>query len=201
MPPVTQKLIAAIVGVLLLVGGTGFMIYSQMEENAGIVAEIDGINNEIQGHDAVIATRESKKQLRDAQDQVFKQLVEILPQYSERQEEKIFEAVTQYSSIARLQFKGIIADPGKGGTTQPSGGPKPGAATPADFTRTQLTVRLQGTYFNFLKFLNRVENHESFLRVDEVSLSPLAQQSADASPDQKELAITVRISTFAYVTK
>jgi len=202
MPPVTQKLLAAIAGALLLLGGLGYLIYDQMDQNAMIQTEIDGIDAEIQGLDAIIATRDSKKALRDAQDQVFRQLVEILPQYSERQEERIYEAVTQYGSVAKLQFRGVVVGLRPPSGPAPAGGPQPaGQAAPKDFAQTELTCRFEGTYYNFLKFLNLVENHESFLRIDEVLLSPTGAQPVDANPDQKELQIRVKISTFAYVSK
>jgi hypothetical protein len=211
MPPITQKLIAAVAVFVVVIGGLGAGIYAKSGENGEISEDVERLRGEIAGLDAIIATREQKKKHRDAQDEVFKELISVLPQYSERQEERVYEAVTSYGSLAKIRFGGLVPKPvqvmpppgAAPPPTAPGAPPKPpgaGGAPPTDFTQTELTLRFEGTFHNFLRFINMVENHESFLRVDTIQLTPL--RPADGpQPEQLEVSIVVRISTFHYVAK
>jgi hypothetical protein len=203
MPPVTQKLIAGVAIFLVILGGLGAGIYAKTNENAEIAAEIEKIQAEIQGFDAIIATREEKRKQREAQDDNFKELVAILPQYSERQEERVLESITSYASVAKLKYKGLVpvtvVAPTKGAAA-PQGPPRPGQPKSADFSQTQLTVRFEGTFFNLLKFLDMIEKHDSFLAVESIQLSPMGAKEGP-QPEHKELSITVKISTYHYVAK
>ncbi len=211
MPPVTQKLIAAVAIFVVVIGSLGFAIYKQTGDNADLQQSVDGLRNEIAGLDAIIATREQKKKNRDAQEDVLKSLVSILPPYSERQEERVYEAVTQYASLAKLKFGGIIPRAVVSAPVRPTGGGPPGAPAPpappkppgaaaSDFAQTELALKFDGTFFNFLKFVNMVENHESFLRVDQLSLVP-ARPTAGPQPENLDVTVTVKISTFQYAPK
>lgn len=203
MPPVTQKLIAGIAVFVVLLGGIGAGIYAKTNENAEIQVKIDALNEEIGKLDARIAQREALKKLRAAQDDIFKELVAILPQENERQQERVWETLTAYASVAKLTPIGLVPIVKPVNTGAPAGAPPPpsGQAAPKDFAQTELRIQYSGTFFNFLKFLNLVENNESFLRVDEIQLSPAPTADTGPQPEHRLLSIIVKISTFHYVSK
>jgi len=205
MPPMTQKLVAAIGGFLLVVGALGYFIYAKMGENSELQTAIDNLNQEIAGFEEIIKTKEAKEKQRNAQDDVFKELVTILPRYSQDAEGRVLNALTSFAAVAKLDNRGFAPKIVKEGTTatsaQPVGQPKPPTqAQSSDFAQTELRLRYEGTFFNLLQFLNMVENHTSFLRIDEVNCTPLPLPDGP-QPDQRKLNIVVKVSTFHYVSK
>jgi hypothetical protein len=202
VPPITQRLAVLIAVVVVALAGLGYGIYAKASENSALQGDINQLNQDISGLEAIIATKAQKEKSRDAQIEVFKELVAILPQYSEKQEDAILNAITTYGAYARMRFGGIVPK-----STAPAGAPAGGPPRPPgpgggsqDFQQTELTLRFDGTFANFVKFLSLVENHESFLRVDSFALTP-KQVSDGPQPEQRDLSIVVRISTFHYVTK
>jgi len=202
MPPLTQKLIAAVLIFVAAIGGLGYAVYAKTVENDETQAKIDALEAEISQFQAVIATREEKERQRLALDQILRDLVSILPPYSERQEELVQDALTAYASGAQLKPKRLAptvvqGPPAPNAAPQP---PRPPGAASNDFVRIDLRMGFEGTFFNFLKFLYRVETHDSFLRVDEIQLAPLPYAEGP-QPENRELAIVVKVSTYQYVPK
>lgn len=202
MPPITQRLAVVIAVVVVAIAGLGYGIYAKASENSTLQTDINDLNSAITNLEGIIKTRAEKEKSRDAQIEVFKELVAILPQHSDKQEEAIYNSLTTYGAYARLRFQGIVprqnapANAPAGGPPRPPG---PGAAS-QDFQQTELTLRFDGTFANFVKFLSLIENHESFLRVDTFQLTPKPIPEGP-QPEQRDLSIVVRISTFHYVTK
>ena len=114
----------------------------------------------------------------------------------------MLEALTAYAGESRIIFKGLVTtqEAAKPGTpAPPAAGPQPQAAPQriGDFQRTEIAAKFEGTFQNFLRFLNKVEDNPSFLKVDEINLEPLPGVLTDPRP----LSIFVRISTFHYVVR
>jgi Tfp pilus assembly protein PilO len=195
-----QKLVLAAAAFLVVFGGLCAAIYSKYNEREKTLAVTAQLRQEIAGYDATIAKRDERRKHKEEIEDVFNELVEILPQASPRQEDKILEDLTSFAAQARLTFKGVVlskAQPGQ--QQQPAGAPAgQQKAMNSAFQQTELTVRYEGTFANFMRFLNAVENRPSFLRVDDVSLDPI--KTADAA-EPRPLGIQVKLSTFHYVVR
>jgi hypothetical protein len=204
MPPVTQKLIAGIAVFVVILGGIGYGIYAKSDENSAVEGQIQKLNDEIAELQKTIDKKEEMKKHRAAQDEIFKELVTVLPAYSERQDERVMETLTAYASVCKLTPKGLVPKVNAPVAAAPGAPPGPGgpqAQGGKDFAQTELRINYEGTFFNFLKFLNMVENNDSFLRVDEILLSPTVLGATEVQPEHRLLQITVKISTFHYVAK
>ena len=78
------------------------------------------------------------------------------------------------------------------------------------FIRHRYRLSLVGTFPNFLRFANRIENHERFLKLDDILINPLGAGSRDISRNSKDLSdvldlaavpfkdIEVTLSTYTY---
>ncbi len=207
MSSLTQKVAILAVVFVVAFGLLVYAIYDKYEAFAETEKEIEQLDDKIVIYNKQIATLQDKTTHKDNIEKVFKDLVEILPQESPRQKDKILDWVNAYCVDSKVIFDGIyvpqvgkVEDTGRGG-----GVPAAAAAAAAKkekqfgeaFEQTEITVKLKGTFVNFLKFLNRLETNSSFVRVDEMKLDPLP-------PDDKEprmLAIVVKLSTFHYVIR
>jgi hypothetical protein len=204
-----QKLILAAAAFLVVFGGLCVAAYSQYNEKEKTLAVVQQLHDEIAIYDAKIATREEKRKHKEAIEDNFNELVEILPQATPRQKDKILEALTAYAAQAKMKFIRLVQDPTMLGSTAPAPGqpqppqPPPGAqAKPFGdaFEQTVLTVQYSGTFQNFMKFLNLIEVNPltgNFLRVDEVGLEP---DKSDAV-EPRNANITIKVSTFHYVVR
>ena len=193
-----QKIVLVVVAFVVVLCVLWAAIFSKWQEREAIAAEVTRLEQEIQRFDAKIATRAERRQHRDAIDDVFNELIEILPRASARQQERVLEALTAYAGESRIVFKGLaqrVEEGAKPGV--PPSGPQPQAAPQriGDFERTEIAARFEGTFENFVRFLSKVENNPSFLKVDEIKLEPIPGVTTDPRP----LAIFVRISTFQYL--
>lgn len=197
MGSLTQKIVLAAACFVVIFGSLVAAIYSKYNEKEATLGQVEQLKQEIRGYQAKIDQKPAKQKLKEDIEDVFTELVDILPQASPRQRDNIFDAVTQYAAIAKIRFKQLIQDtPVTMGGQQP---PQPqGPAKPFGdaFEQTNLSLRFEGTFTNFMKFLNMVENHRNFLRVDEIALSPIR---SDVEP--RILDITVKFSTFHYVVR
>ena len=198
MPPVTQKIIVAAAVFLLALGCLGAAIYAKTGENAELETQIEAIKGEVTTMNGIIDTKKVKLDLRKQQEESFADLVKILPLQSEINDEAILNSITAYASVAKLHFKGETPLLQKG------------AKAAGDFQQTELQLEFEGPFFNFLRFLNSVESNESFLRVDAFSLVPAPESAAAkkerekesaGEPKDRDLKISVRISTFSYLPK
>lgn len=153
-------------------------------ENAALTDEIAALQKEADLEDALIVELESLKVN-------FKEYVKILP---------ASEVATEERLLAMLQEKCERTQFGLGNYTAKK--PKRGAKKKrkgGGFKEIDVTLRATGTFEQFLRFLNALERHESFLRVNSFACTAAAQPERDE--DGKEtwpLTITLNISTFRY---
>lgn len=197
-----QKIILAAAAFLVVFGGLCAATYSQYNEKEKTLATVNQLQDEIGVYEAKIATRDEKRRHKEAIEDNFGELVEILPQANPRQRDRILDALTSYGSQARVKFvRVIVTEDLKSAPGAPQPPPAPGAKPFGDaFEQTQLAVQYEGTFQNFMKFLNLIEVNSltgNFLRVDEVNLDP--GRGEDVEP--KVLNITIKLSTFSYVVR
>src|SRR5205823_5638978 len=145
-----QKIILAAAAFLVVFGGLCAATYSQYNEKEKTLALVQQLRDEIGIYDAKIAQRDEKRKHKEAIEDNFNELVEILPQASPRQQDKIFDALTTYAAQARVKFEKLITETkATAAPGQPQPQPQPaGAAKPFGdaFEQTQLAVNYTGTF-------------------------------------------------------
>jgi Tfp pilus assembly protein PilO len=181
---------------LLVAVGLGYWTYGKKTEldemkaaNAGLQAEIDKLQQEA-----------SQKVIEALQKQLseltvnFKEYVKILPSEDVATEDNLLRVVQKYFTDAQITWDNY----------QMRRGPV------TDFQ--ELTVRINGSgnFEQFVNFLNMLERHESFLRVNVFSADPDMAGMKIASGNQSQgfgakdeipVRLSVEISTYRYVPK
>lgn len=199
-----QKIIAVAAFFLAALGGAGALVFFKYRERSSLLGEIDGLeakkvtaNESIQKIPHLL---EKKAELVDSVDKY----VEILPPEEHVQHESFVEIVDAYRQDTQILIQ--KADPVK-----VNDDPKrKGAGERERFIRHRYRFSLLGTVPDFIEFLNKLENHPRFLKVDSFRIQPSrSRDGSDASesnPDAKELhaasnpikEIELTVSTYTY---
>jgi Tfp pilus assembly protein PilO len=206
----TKSVIASGVVFLVLVLGALWHVNEQstlVDERKGQIADlnkqIDDLKKEAALRDSLL---EELANLRTN----LSQYVKILPSPEVATEERLLELVQEKCERSQFELKSYVLDKPKKAKAAKKGAPAPKANKDGGgFAEIGLTLQAVGSYEQFLRFLNSLERHESFLRVNSFSCqaAPLGKgrrPAADAEPakdGEKEvvpLTITLNVSTFRY---
>jgi len=182
MNSTVQKIVVAALAFLIVFGSLCYEIYANYDERDRLDTEIKGLDDQIQAYDLKIAQKPKLQKIKDDIEDNFTNLVEVLPQYSAKQGDRVLDDLTSYAAQARMDTKGV-------NITHKLNG---------DFEQTLLNTRWQGTYANTLRFINAMESRGQFLRIDELTIDPVKSADADA---QKLMSVGIKVSTFHYVVK
>ncbi len=200
----TKSVVIAGVFSLLAVLGTLWYVNEQskkVDERTAAIAElqtqIDALQKEASERDAL---QEELANLRAN----LSQYVKILPSPEVATEERLLELVHEKCERSQFELKRYTqkAEPKRKAPPKKGRGKKSAKdSSPGGFKEIGLVLQAEGTYEQFLRFLNSLERHESFLRVNSFTCQAAAPTGrADGPPTEQalQLAITLDVSTFRY---
>jgi Tfp pilus assembly protein PilO len=176
---------------LVLALFAAYFVHNTMQEVDQIEAEIatmeqdiERLENEAKKHDALVEELENLKAN-------FAQYVKILPAAEVATEERLMDLIQE--KCERSQF-GVgtyrVKPQKKAGKRKTRGG---------GFQEIDVSLSAKGTFEQFLRFLNSLERHESFLRVNTFTCTSAGRAVQDAEGNETwPLAISLNISTFRY---
>ena len=182
----------AITAVLILIGagGLGYFVNETLTE----IETVSAANAELEGQ---IATLKAKVDTMPALPVElenlktnFAQYIKILPSPEIATPERLLELVQEKCERSAFQLKTFSF--------------KPGAATAkagarGGFREIDITLNAEGTYEQFLRFLNGLERHESFVRVNSFNCTVGTTAKKDAEgKDLWPLTVALNISTFRF---
>ena len=193
-----MKTVAVFAGVFLVMAMVaGYFVYNTSDEVAVKAQEIDVLKNELAAlkkeadqHDELVIELDSLKAN-------LAQYVKILPSPEVATPERLMELVQEKTERAQFALASYRAGDAKGAKAPQARGRGPGSAS--GFKEIEVSLNAEGTYEQFLRFLNSLERHESFLRVN--SFSCLTGSKPTIGEDGAEvypLTISLNVSTFRY---
>jgi Tfp pilus assembly protein PilO len=181
----TQLILVISVCFLVLFGALAAATYSKYQQNDLDRIELTQLQQELAGYEAKIATRDARLALKAAIDEANKEVIQLLPRFSETQSvDKALEQLNRYRSKARLELGPTVSDEPRPATGELGEG----------VIQTTFTMNLEGTFARAMKFLSSLERSPNLLRVDELKLTPTGRQDEG----RPMLRIFVKISAFHY---
>lgn len=174
-----QKLIISIFVVLLLLAGFGGGIYLKIKERGPLVGEIDRLEKTIRVHEQKIAQIEPlTEKIVALQDEIARYEV-IIPDSEEL--DKMTDTVEEFRKTSGVEINDFRK------VTRPLvAREEMGKA----YRRVTYSMKLVGDFFEFVSFINLLENHERFIRVDSFRVLP------GRGEDTSLMEIDLQISTF-----
>jgi Tfp pilus assembly protein PilO len=198
-----QKIIITALTFLVVLGGLGALNYSKFQERGKLLAEIERFQKEEK------AATEKIKQIPDLREKrsklinIIDQYAEILPKEEHVQHDTFVNIIDGYRGETKILIQ-------KAEYVKPKDEDKKVAQE--NFVRHRYRFKLLGTVPDFIEFVNKIENHTRFLKVDAIKIKPVG--SADDAggddlsdkADEEELAratepvkeIELTVSTYTY---
>ncbi len=186
----------AIAAVLMILGAVGllYFINDTSEQKDLKAAENATLEEEIAGLEAKVATTEALQAELEVLRQNFAQYIKILPSEQVATEERLMEMLQDKSERSQFQIVEFVKKPR---ATAAAGAPPPGKK--GGFQEIDVTLQAKGTFEQFLRFLNSLERHESFVRVNTFNTTAPPDPEIDAEGNEKwPLTVTLNISTFRF---
>jgi len=203
-----QKIILAFVVFGLLIGGLAAMNIMKFRHRSELLAKIDGLKAEEEKANEKIKQIPDLREKRSNLANIIDQYAEILPREEHTQHDAFVDIIDGYRRdtqivIQRTEYLKPKADP-KDKDKEGSKKQK------ENFLRHRYKFKLVGTVPDFLRFINKIENHTRFLKIDSISIKPLGtpeeMSELDDKSDADEIAkarvpykdIELTVSTYTY---
>jgi Tfp pilus assembly protein PilO len=155
-----------------------------LAKNTQLEADIKAAVDKVQ--DPLTGIKPLQDQLRNLNEN-FNNYIKILPTAEVATEERLRKTVQSWCDQSQIDWSTLTVE-------------KPKAAGNG-FLDVGVQFTTTGSFDQFLKFLNLLERHEQFFKVNSFSLSPMGTPKVLADGKQIiELQINVSVSTFTYIT-
>ncbi|HZN59408.1 MAG TPA: hypothetical protein VFD71_15155 [Planctomycetota bacterium] len=197
-----QKIIITAGIFLILVGGLGALNYFKFKGRSELLAQLDKFSAEEQALTAKIKQIPDLREKRAKLINIIDQYVEILPKEEHVQHEAFMEIIDAYRKDTKIIIQKAEYVKKKDDEKSPK---------QENFIRHRYKFKLLGTVPDFIEFVNKIENHTRFLKVDTIKIRPLGtlEESGEdlgEKPDDDELTaasepvkeIELTVSTYTY---
>ncbi len=197
-----QKIFVAAGIFVLVTGGLGALNYLKYRERAQLQAQITKYTEDEQVATAKIKQIPELREKRAKLISNLEQYAEILPREEHVQHEAFMEIIDGYRKDSKI----VIQKAEYVKVKEDEKAPKQDS-----FIRHRYKFKLLGTVPDFVEFVNKIENHTRFLKVDTFNIRPLgAMEESGAELDDKaddtELSaasdpikeIELTVSTYTY---
>ena len=195
----TQKIIVTAFIVVAIVGPLGALNYTKYQDRSQLLARLDNLKKEEKkANDRIAQIPELQKNRADLAN-IIEEYTKILPQEEYVQHEAFAEIVDNYRRETLVVIQDVEYLQSKDGEEEES-----------NFLRHRYRITLIGTFPDFLRFINKIENHTRFLKIDEFNIKPLGAPPESRGLSEKNEAalldrakvpfkeIEVIVSTYTY---
>ena len=198
-----QQLYVLIAVFVLILVGEGVYGYFSFERRAEFMDSLEEITSEEDAAEQKLATVESLREKSREMQAIIEEYVTILPSDEEARNDTFLVDIDNFARNSGLE---VISGKASNPKTARSGrtGRKKTKIAQKNFEQLRYRFKLRGTFLNFLKFTNSVENHSRFLRIDFIDIKPFGAEDQDKGEEELVLAedprkdIEVMISTYTY---
>jgi hypothetical protein len=205
-----QKIILAGAVCVLLVAGVATLHYFKLRERSDLLKQIESYGKQAQDAQAKIARIPELRKERENMANIINEYMQILPKEEHVQHDAFVDIIDGYRKDTQIVIQKAEYVPIKEKQVKKKGG-KPEPEKNKDFLRHRYRFKLFGTVPELVEFINKIENHTRFLKIDALSIKPLgaAEETGDGSGDTKdeeEIAraaepikeIELTVSTYTY---
>ena len=189
---------------LVFVVMTGIALYyvnGRIEMRKAREGEIAQIKQEIAKAEAVIAKKEELEKELESLERNLSHYITILPSPEVATKESLMRLVQEKCERSQFVLERFVLDKAAGAPARGRGRAAPKKkGGGGGFQEIALTLDANGTYEQFLRFLNSLERHESFLRVNtfRCQADPKPKINEEDGTVSWPLTISLNLSTFRY---
>lgn len=184
----------AITIVVFLAGALaeGYYINEVMTEIEVKQAEITTLQGEISGLQEKVKKIEPLTRELTSLKANFAQYVRILPSPDVASQERLMELIQEKSDRTGFKVTQFVIK------REPTTAAAASRKKKGGFQEIDLTLTSEGTFDQFLRFLNSLERHESFVRVNSFACSSSDKPKIGPDGPTWPLTVALNVSTFRY---
>ena len=158
-----QKIIVATLVFVVLVGSLIASNVMKFNERKELMARHDNlVAEEKKAHDRIAQLPELRKKRANLAN-IIDQYASILPEEKHIEHDAFADIIDRFSQETQVVIQKVDYLQSNQEEENPD----------ENFIRHRYRLTLVGTFPNFLRFANRIENHERFLKLDDISIKPL----------------------------
>ena len=187
-----QKIIVTAVGFVVVLGGLGALNYAKIKERFALLGKIEKYKEEEQAATNKIRQIPDLREKRSKLINIIDQYAEILPKEEHVQHEIFVETIDNYRKDTKIVIQ-------KAEYVKPKDADEK-KVKQENFVRHRYKFKLLGTVPDFIEFVNKIENHTRFLKVDSISIKPLGSRD-EAGDDLSERADDDELTRASEVVK
>ena len=204
-----QKIVLASAVCVLLVAGVAVLHYFKLHERSSLLKQIDSYGKQATDAQGKIARIPELRNEREKMVNIINDYMQILPKEEHVQHDAFVDIIDSYRKDTQIVIQKAEYVPIKEKQTNKKG--KAEADKNKDFLRHRYRFKLFGTVPELVEFINKIENHTRFLKIDALVIKPLgaAEESEDSTgemKDEEEIAraaepikeIELTVSTYTY---
>ncbi len=183
-----QKIIVSVAIFLVLLGGLLTLNYFKYKERKDLLAKMSSLEKEERAANAKIKQIPELRQKRTDLAAIVAQYANILPPEEHIQHEAFAEIIDGYSKDTQVVIQKVDAVIEE---EEPDDKKKKAKKKKEDqnFIRHRYKVQLVGTFPNFRNFVNKIENHTRFLKIDEMNIRPLGVERSIGASSKDDSAV------------
>jgi len=198
-----QKILLTLIVFGLLVGGLVTVNVFKFRDRSELLAKIDALQEEENKANAKIKRIPELRDKRANLANTIDIYAEILPKEEHTQHDAFVEIIDSYRKDTQIVIQRTEYLKAKSETDEKK-------KSKENFIRHRYRFKLVGTVPDFLRFINKIENHTRFLKIDAITIKPLGAADElnefDEKADSDEIAkaripfkdIEVTVSTYTY---
>ncbi len=181
-----QKIIACVLVIAAVVGGLGTLNFFKFRERGDLLARLATLREEERRANELIRRIPELRQKRADLANIIEQYASILPLEEHIQHEAFAEIIDNYRKETQVVIQKVEY-------IRPDEEERQ-AAEQSNFLRHRYLINLIGSFPDFLRFINKIENHTRFLKIDEIKIKPLGARDERVGfvSDEKEAEILER---------
>ncbi len=175
-----------VVLIILFVVAFGVIValcYYRWNDNKKLEQEVDSIQARIGKMELIKAEISDLRQERRRSIEAINDLTKILPTEAETSHSDLLELLRQFATASGVSVTSLL---------RPTEVPEPGMP----IMRYKYEIMVEGTFPQFVRFLNHIERHERFLKVDSFEVANLG--TGPIWPETPEKKMRLRLTTYTY---
>lgn len=180
-----QKIIVSVAVFLVVLGGLLALNYLKYKDRKELVAKMSSLEKEERSANAKIKQIPELREKRSNLASVIEQYVKILPPEQHIHHEAFAEIIDGYSKETQVVIQKVESVVMEESDDEKDKKKK----EDENFIRHRYKVQLVGSFPNFRNFVNKIENHKRFLKVDEIMIRPLGADRNLSSSNKNDAAI------------
>jgi Tfp pilus assembly protein PilO len=173
-----------------LASGMVYWVMGTQDELDDVVKKNADLDGQIKDNNAYIAKGPQLKAQLAELNANFRDYVKILPSAEVATEEKLLRTVQAYAEQAQIRFTSV---------NMQAGGSKKGGGKMGEFQEVGVNFNIDCDFDSFIRFLNLLERHEQFMKVNSFSVNPAQTPRVVEGKEIIDLGVTIGVSTYTYI--